>query len=93
MARRIWIARWLLIAGILVITCYAHAKVYKVPYRTPSSDDDRYCYAKDDNPYAYFGTKTTYKFIHGNLDKVEIPAGKYNYKTNNSVNVIVITQT
>lgn len=32
-----------------------------------SYGDESYCYMKDQNPYVYFGSRTAYENVHGEL--------------------------
>lgn len=41
-----------------------------------TAEESDHCHANDDNPYLYFGTKSAYNFMHGELKPQE---SEYNF--------------
>lgn len=65
-----------LLLTVLLSTAFAASINLK---QVPNSN---YCYAEDDNPYLYFGTKTSYGFINGaDLNQHIIPSKQILYIT------------
>lgn len=41
--------------------------------------EENYCYSKDANPYAKFGSLTAYELSRGDVTDISIPKGKVDY--------------
>lgn len=59
--------QYIFLAYFLLHVAFA---VHVINYEKYSS----YCYAQDDNPYKFYGTKTAYELVHGDKFDGRIPS-------------------